>query len=321
MKTSAPLYKNLIAICAAALLAASSAGVAAAEEGEEWEGEGQLGCDGCGGHCEDGRSFRSQVLGTSNPNKAIEIADCHEGVSAGRYTPLTAAARWGNAKDMKTLLARGANANLRDPDGYTPLLRAIFSNTENVKVLLDNGADANVTSAWGDTALSRVGEDNDAIRVLQAAGAKKNPIAEGATDALGNTALMLAARSGDTKEMQRLIAAGADVNAANQAGNTALLMAADAHQANAVKMLLDKGAKVNAANGEGETALMRGRWSPDVINLLLKKGATVHAQNKNGETALGIIEGEAEAYGGSGEGSPALAILRKAAKKSSGKRK
>lgn len=387
MKTSAPFCKNLIAICAAALLAASSAGSAAAEEGDEWSivmETGGLECSGCG----DGESFRGQVLATSNPNKVIEITSPIEGGLVGRYTPLTAAAEWGDVKDIKALLARGANVNLRDPDGYTPLLRT--RSTENIKVLLANGADANArdpdgrtslirvgwgdkeavelllasgadvnaASYWGDTALSGALEnkENDAIRALQAAGAKENPIAEGAADVLGNTALMLAARSGDTKEMQHLIDVGADVNAANQAGNTALMIAAYSNKTGAAKLLLDKGANANTANRKGETALIHPLWrvdSENMLKLLLKKGANANAANGKGETVLMraagygnsdavmlLLANGANVHAKDKEGHTALdhvymnvlgdttesqekiiAALQKAAKKSSGKRK
>ena len=308
-----------------------SAGAAAVGGEEEWQWKGddsvELLC------CNGDRNVRSQVLAKKNLNEAIAIAvEPVEGGDGGglygTFTPLTAAAAFGNARDVKTLLARGANINARDPDGYTPLMRAANEGKpDNIKLLLANAADANATSAWGDTAVSLAGSDDDAVRALQAAGAKKNPIAEGASDAFGNTALILAAKQGDIKEMQRLIAAGADVNAANQAGNTALLVAVKGYERDAAKLLLKRGANVNAANGKGETVLMYAAESGDTpgaefVKLLLSKGANVHAKDKDGSTALdhayatGELGGDAEASHGK-----VIAALKSAAKISSGKRK
>ena len=314
----------------------SADGVRVAQAGGDYGSGGEWGWEvaPCG-HEDEGRDTRAEILAQQNLNAAIKL--CYDDAAAdygylGTFTPLTAAAAFGNAKDIKTLLARGANINAYDADGYTPLLRASSQggNAENIQPLLANGADVNATTAWGETALSLAKESEYTIRVLQTAGAKKNPIAEGATDAYGNTALMLAAEQGDTKEMQSLIAAGADVNAANRAGNTALMMAARASKTNAAKVLLDKGANVNAANGIGETALMHAAEScdyndnehycrADMVKLLLAKGANVHARDKQGGTSLSRAEWAAEMSDGGWKN--IMAALKSAAKKSSGKRK
>ena len=290
-----------------------------------------------GGEFVSGKKLRAWMLGRKNLNEAVDLYEetGDFGILA-TVTPLTAIAMFGNASEIKTLLARGANINARDPDGLTPLMRASGwgGNAENIQPLLANGADVNATGSWGDTALSQAEKEGDAIRMLQAAGAKENPIAAGETDAFGNTALMLATRRGNTKEMQRLIASGADVNAANHAGNTALIIAANTYDIGAVKLLLEKGAKVNAANGQGETALMHAAprcnsdgESPcraDMVKLLLAKGANVHARDKKGETALdwaddgnrrGCFDGNCYSN------ENIIAAMKKAAKKSSGKKR
>jgi ankyrin repeat protein len=104
----------------------------------------------------------------------------------------------------------------------------------------------------------------------------------------GTTALHRAAHRDDTAEGRRLIAAGADVNAANDLGVTPLWEAALNGSTEFARMLLDKGANPNAALVAGETPLMvaaRGGMT-DVVALLLAKGANPNARATRGQTAL-----------------------------------
>ena len=81
----------------------------------------------------------------------------------------------------------------------------------------------------------------------------------------------------------RLITAGADPNASlTRSGDTALMMAARTGKPDAVRVLLDRGAKVNAQETwGGTTALM---WAvsekhPEVAKLLIERGADVNARS------------------------------------------
>lgn len=65
---------------------------------------------------------------------------------------LHAAAERGNAEYIKILLERGADINIQNEEGYTPLMKAIYrENPETVKLLLDNGADVNIKTNNGET--------------------------------------------------------------------------------------------------------------------------------------------------------------------------
>jgi ankyrin repeat protein len=60
-------------------------------------------------------------------------------------TPLTIAAESGDAGTIRTLLARGADANGKDSHGLTPLVRAARrGNYDAALALLDGGADPNL---------------------------------------------------------------------------------------------------------------------------------------------------------------------------------
>jgi ankyrin repeat protein len=121
-------------------------------------------------------------------------------------------------------------------------------------------------------------------------------------------ALVKAADSGNTALVERLLAAGADVNAKDNYGDTALIAAADDGHTDIVERLLAAGADVNAQNNDGRTPLIaaakggninpwddedyirvaRERSTDIVRRLLAVQGIKVNAQNKDGETALTI---------------------------------
>ncbi|HWN93778.1 MAG TPA: ankyrin repeat domain-containing protein [Methylomirabilota bacterium] len=108
-----------------------------------------------------------------------------------------------------------------------------------------------------------------------------------ASDAAGNTALMLAAVYGDAASLRLLLDRGTEVNATNAAGATALMRAAFDYKK--VRLLIDRGAEVNTRSGLGNTALLlaaRTANSHRTIELLLSRGADARATNFFGATAL-----------------------------------
>jgi len=105
--------------------------------------------------------------------------------------PLIGAARSGDTKALKTLLAGGADPNRRwGVNNWTPLMHAIHKNQKaSVEVLLAGGADMNASS--GD----------------------------------GVTALMMSAGYGYADIVKVLLDHGADVHAETSGGDNALTMA------------------------------------------------------------------------------------------------
>jgi len=108
-----------------------------------------------------------------------------------------------------------------------------------------------------------------------------------ARDQHGTTALMLSFRTENTQVLEQLIAAGAAVNARDLQGQTALRLAVDADNTEAVRLLLDSGADPNTPDNKGWTPLMNAT-TPEVAQALIKRGANVNATNCDGETALMI---------------------------------
>ena len=89
--------------------------------------------------------------------------------------------------------------------------------------------------------------------------------------------LRRAASAGDVAAVERLLAAGAPVDAANAYGATALLMAADRGRLEVVRLLLARGADVDLKDsyyGGSPVAAAAQRGHLEVVKLLLEKGAS-----------------------------------------------
>jgi ankyrin repeat protein len=101
--------------------------------------------------------------------------------------------------------------------------------------------------------------------------------------------LMRALGLGDMELAKSLIAAGANVNAADRQGNTALIIAANRVELGALRQLLVSGASVGAKNHDGLTALFCTD-SLDIASELVEHGADVNATSRFNITPLmGVV--------------------------------
>jgi uncharacterized protein len=245
------------------------------------------------------------------------------------------ATRQGARAAARLLVEFGADLDVTDPDGTSALMFAIINGHYDVAAdLLDAGADPNLPDRTGMTPLyaaidihtlaSTFGRPDltrnvvdgsvDAVRNLLAHGA--NPNARLRTRILkrvynagdprlgeGATPFMRAARGADVSVMRLLLDAGADPALVQANGNSPLLLAVGADvryreandggvdaRAEAVNLCLDHGADVNAANAAGDTAAHLAATtrsgSPEILRLLSKRGARLDLENKQGRTAL-----------------------------------
>ena len=125
--------------------------------------------------------------------------------------------------------------------------------------------------------------DLDAVNRLISAGADVN--AKGNN---GVTPLFIAAQNGHAEIVNALLAARADVNAKNNNGVTALFMASQQGHAEIVNALLAGGADVNVRIDNGMTVLSIAsqKGHAEIVNALLAARPDVNAKNNNGVTAL-----------------------------------
>ena len=112
---------------------------------------------------------------------------------------------------------------------------------------------------------------------------------EAAVNRPGLTPLHLAARRGEARIAQSLIAHGADVNARDDGGTTPIEEASWRGETAMVALLVDKGADVKSANPlNGVTPLHAAavKGHIGVAKVLLAAGAKIDANDKDGATAL-----------------------------------
>lgn len=105
----------------------------------------------------------------------------------------------------------------------------------------------------------------------------------------GGSALVGAARSGDTARIRAMAAASGDWNAPEgENGWTPLMHAIHKAQIGSVEALLDRGADPDRRGGDGTTPLMMaaGYGYTEIVTLLLRRRANPALTNASGERAL-----------------------------------
>jgi len=207
----------------------------------------------------------------------------------------------------KLLVEFGADINLPDQHGYTPLNLTLIlgGNIDLAWYLINQGADVNIKANEGTTTLMGAAKSHspELITYLLNKGFDIN-----AQNEEGKTPLIYALGNDYTRNhipvIRLLLKAGADVNIKTKTGFTALHTAAiennDSINPKAAQLLIDAGAKVNvASSASGATPLHEAVMTNNAITaeILLKNGADTGARNNKGWTPLAMImDGLKERY-------------------------
>lgn len=143
----------------------------------------------------------------------------------------------GHVGELKKLLASGADINMQNEHGTTPLMRAVVSNNgETAQYLIESGADITVTDNLDRDALdwALVSGSLEMARVLMDHHADANRV-----DSRGNTRLTAAAARGDIAAVNFLLINGANRDAKSAKGMTALKIAQKNKNKEVAKVLAD----------------------------------------------------------------------------------
>jgi len=218
--------------------------------------------------------------------------------SYGGMTPLIYAAREGCVQCAVALKEGGANLNMPDPEGVTPLLTALWNaHFDTASYLIKAGAMVNKWDWWGRSPLWLAVDYNTIPHGGRADGPSLDE-----TSALQVIDQLLAAGANPNIQLKLLppfrnVGADRGVDSMLSIGATPLLRAAKAQDAPAIALMLQHGALPNLANNQGITPTMaaaglgsvdadtRGLYTTsDVqqrsiasLDLLLKAGGEINA--------------------------------------------
>jgi ankyrin repeat protein len=207
----------------------------------------------------------------------------------GGLTPLLFASRAGCRRCVDALIKGGADPNLPNPDGMTPLMLAIDNlNFDVARTLLEQGANPHVWDWWGRTALYTVVD-------MRGRGGDR-PVRPGETSSLDIVRMLLAAGVNPNSQlnMHRPSRGGNTGRFRDDlltTGATPLLRAAYSFDAEVIRLLLDHGALVDLPNVNGVTPFMAaagvdaGRGGSD----LFSDGLIDAETEKRAVAALGIL--------------------------------
>jgi ankyrin repeat protein len=201
-------------------------------------------------------------------------------------SPLFSALYSGQVEVAKLLLHHGADLEVRDSNGYTPLNCALRVQ-KPAGFLIELGADIHTRTYDGTSVLHYAAQQEYSEVLLDLIVKYKMNPNDNLNEQL-STPLHAAAGASSMTGVATLLAFEANIEARDKEGGTPLISAVrDGYDpTGVVEHLLSSGANVNARDYAGRTPLHCAAWraSPELAQLLVSHGANINAFDKTGST-------------------------------------
>jgi len=212
-------------------------------------------------HAQEQLEMRSMIAAVQQVNDELQVA-----------------ARNNDIEGVKAAIEEGANLNVEDEDGWTPLMwAALHQSLDMVQLVIRHGANPNLIDDRGD--------------FLQLLSTDHLAVGESVVEIVGcNERLLEAAKAGRWQDIDAELATGAWVNVRDEARRTALLWAARHGACDAVTSLANKNADLDARDESGWLPVHWAAQSGNVETLcnLHYLGSDFTSRTYVGETALHI---------------------------------
>ena len=236
--------------------------------------------------------------------------------------PLIRAVQSGHMPLIGQLIRGSTEVNAINAWGRTAAHYAVSNNNlPALKLLLDNSADANLADNAGNTPLDmwHEHENKEMLTLLHAAGAKpsftkvegQQPVISSATDTtpssteflsedkVENQDLWQAAANNDRASVERLLAAGADAKAENDAGKVPFDIAVEAEHCALAAILAKAAGGINGRDKKGWTplhwAIVDDAW--DLVREFIREGADItKGRRQSAFDVATLMESEAKLF-------------------------
>nr|XP_022308640.1 uncharacterized protein LOC111114568 isoform X2 [Crassostrea virginica] len=231
-----------------------------------------------------------ESIGSSRGDKTVECliemgADVnlcnHEG-----YSPLMAACEHGHEHIAQLLIMKNAKVNSRNEDGESPLLVACeFGHESIAKLLIVKNAEVNLCDYYGNNPLLAACQTghNRIAELLIDKGLEVNTC-----NRRGNSPLYMACTNGHESTAELLIKKNADVNLCDKSGRSPLHMACECGNESIAKLLIKNNAELNLCDINGKSPLYMACefGNESTAELLIKKNADVNLCDHHGNNPL-----------------------------------
>ena len=210
-------------------------------------------------------------------------------LDASNNTALMLASKFGYFEMVKYLIDNRADLDITYSDRQGALTIAILEKKNEIALeLIERGANIEIKDSFGLTPLMNgawVGLKDVVLKLIE-----KKVDKEG-HDKNGMTALMCAAVGGRDDIVSILCDKGTKKDVRNEVGQTAMMVAANGGYRKVVSVLCDKGADKDVQTKKGFTALMYAALKGHKLtfSVLLENGADKDLQDKIGRSALTML--------------------------------